>query len=70
VSSIALLLTRTDTALCYTRCVKIIKIEARAPDRLDEVSAKAAEALSRRFGSAAIEARMNAYVVSAWSPRV
>jgi SAM-dependent methyltransferase len=46
------------------------EIEARAPDRLDEVSAKAAEDLSRRFGSAAIETRMNAYVVSAWSPRV
>jgi ubiquinone/menaquinone biosynthesis C-methylase UbiE len=45
------------------------EIEARAPDRLDEATAKAEEALRERFGSSAIEGRMKAYVVSAWSPK-
>jgi ubiquinone/menaquinone biosynthesis C-methylase UbiE len=44
------------------------EIEARATDRLNEVTAKAQEALLERFGSSGIEGRMKAYVVSAWSP--
>jgi hypothetical protein len=41
------------------------EIEARAPGRLDEITAKAAEALARRFGSSSVENRMSALVVSA-----
>jgi len=42
------------------------EIEARAPDRLDEVTAKAAEALAARFGPSSFENRMSALVVTAW----
>jgi ubiquinone/menaquinone biosynthesis C-methylase UbiE len=41
------------------------EIEARAPGRLDEITAKAAEALAARFGPASVENRMSALVVSA-----
>lgn len=41
------------------------EIEARAPDRLEEVTAKAAEALAARFGTSSVENGMSALVVSA-----
>ncbi|MBB4039660.1 ubiquinone/menaquinone biosynthesis C-methylase UbiE [Microvirga flocculans] len=42
------------------------EIEARAPNRLDEVTAKVTDALARTFGSASIENRMSALVVTAY----
>jgi SAM-dependent methyltransferase len=42
------------------------EIEARAPDRLEEITTKAAEALSGHFGSSSVENRMSALVVTAW----
>ena len=42
--------------------------EARSPDGLSEVTAKAVEAVSARFGPP-VETRMTAYVVSAWIAR-
>jgi SAM-dependent methyltransferase len=41
------------------------EIEARAPDRLNEVTDKAAEAIAARFGGSTIENRMRAYVITA-----
>jgi len=41
------------------------EIEARAPDRLDEVTEAAARALAARFGEGAIEGRMQAHVMTA-----
>lgn len=42
------------------------EIEARAPDRLEEITSKASEALTARFGSSSVENRMSALVVTAW----
>jgi ubiquinone/menaquinone biosynthesis C-methylase UbiE len=42
------------------------EIEARAPDRLDDVSAQVADALAARFGAGPVENRMSALVVTAW----
>jgi ubiquinone/menaquinone biosynthesis C-methylase UbiE len=42
------------------------EIEARAPERLDEITAKATEAISGRFGASSFENRMSALVVTAW----
>jgi len=42
------------------------EIEARAPARLDEATAAAAEALAARFGRGAFENHMRALVVTAW----
>ena len=42
------------------------ELEARAPDRLEEITAKANEALAARFGTGALENRMSALVVTAW----
>ena len=41
------------------------EIEARSPDRLDEVTAAAASALATRFGQSAIDGKMQAHVVTA-----
>ena len=42
------------------------EIEARGPDRLDDVTAQVAEALAARFGAGPVENRMSALVVTAW----
>jgi ubiquinone/menaquinone biosynthesis C-methylase UbiE len=42
------------------------EIEARAPERLDEITGKAMEALSHHFGPSSVENRMSALVVTAW----
>lgn len=42
------------------------EIEARAPGRLEEITARATEALAGYFGSAPVENRMSALVVTAW----
>ncbi|WP_201860989.1 class I SAM-dependent methyltransferase [Microvirga soli] len=42
------------------------EIEARAPERLDEITARATEALSGHFGTASFENRMSAVFVTAW----
>lgn len=42
------------------------EIEARAPGRLEEITAKAVDALRARFGPSAVENRMSALVVTAW----
>ena len=42
------------------------EIEARGPDRLDEVTAQVADALAARFGAGPVENRMSALVVTAW----
>jgi ubiquinone/menaquinone biosynthesis C-methylase UbiE len=42
------------------------EIEARAPDRLEEITGKAMEALSGRFGASSFDNRMSALVVTAW----
>ena len=42
------------------------EIEARAPDRLDEVTAQVADALAARFGAGPVENRMSALVVTDW----
>ena len=42
------------------------EIEARAPDRLEEITTKATEALAGHFGSSSVENRMSALVVTAW----
>jgi ubiquinone/menaquinone biosynthesis C-methylase UbiE len=42
-----------------------MEIEARAPDRLEEVTQKATEALKSKFGDGPIENRMSAIVVTA-----
>jgi ubiquinone/menaquinone biosynthesis C-methylase UbiE len=42
------------------------ELEARAPERLEEITAKATEALTSRYGASAVENRMSALVVTAW----
>ena len=42
------------------------EIEARGPDRLDDVTAQVADALEARFGAGPVENRMSALVVTAW----
>jgi ubiquinone/menaquinone biosynthesis C-methylase UbiE len=42
------------------------EIEARAPERLEEITSAAAEALSGRLGASSFENRMSALVVTAW----
>jgi ubiquinone/menaquinone biosynthesis C-methylase UbiE len=42
------------------------EIEARAPERLEEITSAAAEALSGRLGTSSFENRMSALVVTAW----
>ncbi|MFC1458428.1 class I SAM-dependent methyltransferase [Microvirga arabica] len=42
------------------------EIEARAPERLEEITARASEALSGQFGASPFENRMSALVVTAW----
>jgi ubiquinone/menaquinone biosynthesis C-methylase UbiE len=42
------------------------EIETRAPGRLDEITARAAEALSDHFGAASFENPMSVVVVTAW----
>jgi ubiquinone/menaquinone biosynthesis C-methylase UbiE len=42
------------------------EIETRAPDRLEEITSKAGEALTARFGPSSVENRMSALVVTAW----
>jgi ubiquinone/menaquinone biosynthesis C-methylase UbiE len=42
------------------------EIEARAPERLDEITGKAMAALSHHFGPSSVENRMSALVVTAW----
>ena len=42
------------------------EIEARAAERLEDVTTKATEALTTRFGTSAVENRMSALVVTAW----
>jgi hypothetical protein len=42
-----------------------MKVEARGPERLEEVTQKAAEALKAKFGDGPIENRMSAIVVAA-----
>jgi ubiquinone/menaquinone biosynthesis C-methylase UbiE len=42
------------------------EIEARAPERLEDVTAHVTEALTARFGTSAVENRMSALVVTAW----
>ncbi|WP_311925038.1 hypothetical protein [Microvirga sp. 3-52] len=42
------------------------EIEARAPERLEDVTAQVTEALTARFGASAVENRMSALVVTAW----
>ena len=42
------------------------EIEARGPDRLDDVTAQVADALAARFGAGPVENRMSALVVTAW----
>jgi ubiquinone/menaquinone biosynthesis C-methylase UbiE len=44
------------------------EIEARAPDRLEQVTDKAAEAIAAQFGPSSIENQMRAYVATAWRP--
>jgi hypothetical protein len=41
------------------------EIEARAPERLNEVTEKVTQALARRFGEGSVENRMKALVVTA-----
>lgn len=52
------------TGLCQGTPLRS-EIEARAPNRLDEITEKTAEALAARFGSSTIENRMSAVVVTA-----
>jgi ubiquinone/menaquinone biosynthesis C-methylase UbiE len=42
------------------------EIEARAPERLEDITARVTEALTSRFGTSAIDNRMSALVVTAW----
>lgn len=42
------------------------EIEARAPDRLEEITTRVTGAIAARFGSAQVENRMSALVVTAW----
>jgi SAM-dependent methyltransferase len=42
------------------------EIEARAPERLEEITSGVAEALSGRFGASSFENHMSALVVTAW----
>jgi ubiquinone/menaquinone biosynthesis C-methylase UbiE len=42
------------------------EIEARAPERLDEITARTTEALSGRFGASSFDNHMSAVVVTAW----
>ncbi|KFG68810.1 methyltransferase domain-containing protein [Microvirga sp. BSC39] len=42
------------------------EIEARAPDRLEEITTRATEALAGHFGASSVENRMSALVVMAW----
>lgn len=44
------------------------EIEARAPERLEEITRKAAEAIEAQFGTSLFENRMSALVVTAWRP--
>ncbi len=52
------------TGLCQGTPLRS-EIEARAPERLDEITRTAEEALAERFGSSSFENRMQALVVSA-----
>ncbi|MEP6969024.1 MAG: SAM-dependent methyltransferase, partial [Betaproteobacteria bacterium] len=40
------------------------EIEARAPQRLHQITERAAQALARQFGSGAVDAKMQAHVVT------
>jgi SAM-dependent methyltransferase len=53
------------TGLCQGTPLRA-EIEARAPGRLEEITARATEALATQFGSTAFENRMSALVVTAW----
>ena len=53
------------TGLCQGSPLRA-EIEARGPDRLDEVTAQVADALAARFGAGPVENRMSALVVTAW----
>jgi ubiquinone/menaquinone biosynthesis C-methylase UbiE len=53
------------TGLCQGSPLRA-EIEARGPDRLDEVTAQVADALEARFGAGPVENRMSALVVTAW----
>lgn len=53
------------TGLCQGSPLRS-EIEARAPERLEDVTAKATEALTARFGTSEVENRMSALVVTAW----
>ena len=55
-----------DAALGLTQGTPLRgELEARAPDRLNEATEKAAQALARQFGDGSIENRMRALVVTA-----
>ena len=53
------------TGLCQGSPLRA-EIEARGPDRLDDVTAQVADALAARFGAGPVENRMSALVVTAW----
>jgi SAM-dependent methyltransferase len=53
------------TGLCQGSPLRL-EIEARAPERLEDVTAKVADALTARFGTSEFENRMSALVVTAW----
>jgi len=52
------------TGLCQGTPLRM-EIEARAPERLEDITAQATEALAAQFGASSIENRMSALVVSA-----
>lgn len=53
------------TGLCQGTPMRA-EIEARAPGRLEEITAKVTEALASQFGLSSFENRMSALVVEAW----
>jgi ubiquinone/menaquinone biosynthesis C-methylase UbiE len=55
-----------DAAIAYCRGTPLRnEIEARDASRLEEATARAAEALAHRFGTGAIEGRIRAFVITA-----
>jgi ubiquinone/menaquinone biosynthesis C-methylase UbiE len=59
-------LSARDPAVAYCQGTPLRnEIEARDASRLDEATAKAAEALARRFGNGAVDGRIRAFVITA-----
>jgi ubiquinone/menaquinone biosynthesis C-methylase UbiE len=55
-----------EAALAYVQGTPLRnEVEARDPARLDEATARAADAIARRFGTGPVEGRIRAYVVTA-----